>query len=293
MASPKKSGFVAVLGRPNSGKSTLLNWVLGERLALVSKKANATRKRMQIIVMHKNSQIVFVDTPGLHDKERELNKFMLSEALRALEDCDLTCFLVPVTDNLKDYENFLEHSKGRAHIVVLTKCDFVKSEDVIKKLQEYSKYSERFLDIVPLSATKDRGKEQLLDTIYKYLDEGEYYYDSDMMSNVYVKDIYKELIRETLFDKYSDEIPYGSDVVIESIDEGEGLDRVFAIVVVEKESQKGIVIGKGGEALKRLGKDARLKLEEFSGKKIYLKLFVKVVKNWTNNKKSIEDMGYR
>lgn len=293
MTEPRKSGFVAVLGRPNAGKSTLLNWVLGERLALVSKKANATRKRMQIIVMHKNSQIVFVDTPGLHDKERELNKFMLSEALRALEDCDLTCFLVPVTDNLKDYENFLEHSKGRAHIVVLTKCDFVKSEDVIKKLQEYSKYSERFLDIVPLSATKDRGKEQLLDTIYKYLDEGEYYYDSDMMSNVYVKDIYKELIRETLFDKYSDEIPYGSDVVIESIDEGEGLDRVFAIVVVEKESQKGIVIGKGGEALKRLGKDARLKLEEFSGKKIYLKLFVKVVKNWTNNKKSIEDMGYR
>lgn len=293
MPSPKKSGFVAVLGRPNAGKSTLLNWVLGERLAMVSKKANATRKRMQIIVMHKNSQIVFVDTPGLHEKERELNRFMMSEALRALEDCDITCFLIPVTDSLKDYEQFLESSKGRKHIVVLTKCDFVDAGELAKKLQEYSKYSDRFLEILPLSATKDRGKELFLDSVVKYLNKGEFYYDEDMLSDVYVKDIYKELIRETLFDKFSDEIPYGSDVVIESIEESDTLDRVFAVVVVEKESQKGIVIGKGGEALKRLGRDARLKLEEFSGKKIYLKLFVKLVKNWTNNKKSIEDIGYR
>lgn len=293
MTEPRKSGFVAVLGRPNAGKSTLLNWVLGERLAMVSKKANATRKRMQLIVTHKNSQIVFVDTPGLHEKERELNKFMMSEALRALEDCDITCFLAPVTDSLKDYEEFLKNSKGRAHLVVLTKCDFVDAGELAIKLQEYSKYSDKFLEILPLSATKDRGKELFLDSVIKHLPEGEFYYDADMLSDVYVKDIYKELIRETLFDKFSDEIPYGSDVVIESIDESDSLDRVFAVIVVEKESQKGIVIGKGGEALKRLGRDARLKLEEFSGKKIYLKLFVKVVKNWTNNKKSIEDMGYR
>ncbi len=292
MPETTKAGYVALIGRPNAGKSTLLNWLLGEKIAMVSHKAQATRKRLYAIVMHKNAQIIFIDTPGLHEKERLLNKFMLEEALKAIGDCDLILFLAPVTDPVSHYEKFLELSKNRPHILVLTKIDMVSNEELLKKIAEYQKYQDRFLELVPVSVKKNIGKEELLDAIVKYLPKHPYYYDPELLTTENIRDIYKELIREAIFENVSDEIPYESDVVIEKIEETPTMDKVYAMIVVEKPSQKGIIIGKGGETIKRIGRDARKLLEEFSGKKIFLNLFVVVKKGWTKNKKELEKIGY-
>ncbi len=287
-----RSGFVALIGRPNAGKSTLLNWLLGEKIAMVSHKAQATRKRLYAIVMHGEDQIIFIDTPGLHEKERLLNKFMLEEALKAIGDCDLVLFLAPVTDDIIYYERFLELSKGRPHILVLTKIDLVDNAKLLAKIAEYQKYQDKFLELVPISVKKNIGKEDLLDSIVKYLPEHPYYYDPELLTIENIRDIYKELIREAIFENVSDEIPYESDVIIEKIEESPTLDKVYAMIIVEKPSQKGIIIGKKGETIKRIGRDARKLLEKFSGKKIFLNLYVVVKKGWTKSKKELENVGY-
>jgi GTP-binding protein Era len=290
-SSKTKAGFVAVVGRPNAGKSSLLNWLLGEKIAMVSHKAQATRKRLLAIVMHKNAQIIFIDTPGLHEKEKLLNKFMLEEALKAIGDCDLVLFLAPVTDPITHYERFLELS-NKPHILVLTKIDMVSNKELLEKISEYQKYQDRFLELIPVSVKKNIGKNELLDAIVKYLPEHPYYYDPELLTTENIKDIYKELIREAIFESVSEEIPYESDVIIEKIEEGPTMDKVYAMIIVEKPSQKGIIIGKKGETLKRIGKIARKLMENFSGKKIYLELFVVVKKGWTKDKKELEKIGY-
>ncbi|SFV53103.1 GTP-binding protein Era [hydrothermal vent metagenome] len=289
-----KAGFVAVVGRPNAGKSTLLNHIVGEKLAMVSKKAQATRKRMNIIVMHKNSQIIFVDTPGIHKKERLLNQFMLDEALKAMGDSDLILFLAPATDKLTEYEKFLElpQSKNLKHIILLTKIDHVKQGDLLQKLGEYQKYQDRFEAIIPFSVNKKVGKTQLLDEISKYLPVSPFLYDTEILTTDNIRDIYKELIREAIFENLSDEIPYESDVTIEKIDESDHMDKIYATIVVEKETQKGIIVGNRGETIKRVGKSAREEIELFSGKKIYLNLFVSVKKGWSKDRESLEEFGY-
>ncbi|MFT7824407.1 MAG: GTPase Era [Sulfurimonas sp.] len=294
MENSTKSGFVAVVGRPNAGKSTLLNHIVGEKLAMVSRKAQATRKRMNIIEMHKGAQIIFVDTPGIHKKEKLLNEFMLDEALKAMGDADLILFLAPVTDQLTVYEKFLKMSeaKGARHIVVLTKMDHVKQGDILKKLGEYQKYQDRFEAIIPFSVNKKVGKEQLLDEIIKYLPESPYLYDPELLTTENIRDIYKELIRESIFENLSDEIPYESDVVIDKIDESDNMDKVYATIIVEKETQKGMIVGKRGEGIKRVGKLAREQLEAFVRKKIYLDLHVSVKKGWSKNKSDLETFGY-
>ncbi len=292
MPQTTKAGYVALIGRPNAGKSTLLNWLLGEKIAMVSHKAQATRKRLYAIVMYKNAQIIFIDTPGLHEKERLLNKFMLEEALKAIGDCDVILFLAPVTDPISHYEKFLQLAKDRPHILVLTKIDTVSNEELLKKITEYQKFQDKFLELVPVSVKKNIGKEELLDAIIKYLPQHPYYYDPELLTTENIRDIYKELIREAIFENLSDEIPYETDVIIEKIEETPTMDKVYAMIVVEKPSQKGIIIGKRGETIKRIGKDARKLLEKFSGKKIFLHLFVVVKKGWTKSKKELEKIGY-
>ncbi len=289
-----KAGFVAVVGRPNAGKSTLLNHIVGEKLAMVSKKAQATRKRMNIIVMHKDSQIIFVDTPGIHEKERLLNKFMLDEALKAIGDSDLIIFLAPATDRLGEYEKFLalSQSKNIKHIVVLTKIDHIKQGDLLRKLGEYQRYQDKFEAIIPFSVNKKVGKKALLDEICKYLPNSPFLYDTEILTTDNIRDIYKELIREAIFESVSDELPYESDVTIEKIEESDTLDRIFATIVVEKETQKGIIVGNSGEGIKRIGKVARRELERFANKKIYLNLFVSVKKGWSKNRDGLEEFGY-
>jgi len=288
-----KAGFVGVVGRPNSGKSTLLNWLLGEKIALVSPKANATRKRINGIVMWKGAQIILVDTPGLHQQEKLLNKFMLGEALKTIGESDLLLFVADVRDNLEGYKWFLELNKKKIpHIVVLTKIDLVKGEDVEKKKEEYLEVN-REAEIVPVSAVAGRGKEELLDKIVEKLPEHPYYFDPEIISTEHIRDIYKELIREALFEKLGDELPYETDVIIEKIEELPHLDRVYATIIAERSSQKGIIIGERGRKIKEIGMYARKLLEQFSGKKIYLELYVKVVPKWTKNKKRLADLGYR
>ena len=287
-----KSGFVGILGKPNAGKSTLLNWLLGEKIALVSNKANASRKRVNAIVMHKNNQIILVDTPGLHEKEKMLNKFMLKEALRALSDSDVVLFLADVRDNLDGYKWFLElNEKKIPHIVVLTKIDLVSNEEVEKKKKEYKNFN-KALDIVAVSAVEGKGKEELLDTIVNNLPFHPYYYDPEIISTENIRDIYKELIREALFEKLGDELPYETDVLIEKIEEFDTLDKVYATIIVERSSQKGMIIGKKGRKIKEIGTYARKLLEQFSGKKIYLELYVKVIPKWSKNKQILSELGY-
>lgn len=288
-----KCGYVAVVGRPNAGKSTLLNWLVGEKLAMVSHKANATRKRMQIIVMHESTQIIFVDTPGIHEKERLLNQFMMSETLKAFSSADIIIYLAPASDTLEHYKNFLElRDSDIPHILVLTKIDTVPQNDLLKKMTEYSAYSDKYEALIPMSVKKGTKKEDLLSEIAKFLPLSPYLYDPEDMTTSNYKEIYKELIREAIFQNTSDEIPYSSDVVVEKVNEKPNIEEINAKIIVEKESQKGIVIGKGAECIKRIGMSARHKIEELIGKKVALKLLVIVDKNWSKNGEKLKKLGF-
>lgn len=290
--SETKAGFIAVVGRPNVGKSSLLNHLVGEKIALVSHKANATRKRLNIIVMYEDAQMIFVDTPGIHHQEKLLNKFMLEEAMKAIGDSDMTLFLADALDQLKYYEEFLELNGDKPHILVITKTDKVSKGELLKRIDEYKKYQDRYAYLVPISIKKGEGEEELLSSIKAMLPESPYFYDTEIMTTDQVKDIYKEMIRESIFENLSDEIPYESDVLVEKFEEGFELEKVYAQIIVEKSSQKGMIIGKGGATIKRVGINARKKIENFSGKQLFLKLEVVVKKGWSKDEKNLQLMGY-
>jgi len=288
-----KCGYVSVVGRPNAGKSSLLNWLVGEKIAMVSHKANATRKRSNIIVMHEDDQIIFVDTPGIHETEKLINQFMLDEALKAMGDCDLILFLAPVTDKLTHYEDFLvKNKKNVKHILLLTKIDNVSNEEVLSKMKEYETYSDRYESVIPVSIKKATTHADILDSVVKHLPEHPYLFDPEIMTTEHMRDIFKEFIRESIFENISDEIPYETDVMINKVEEKDNLDVVKATIIVQKGTQKGMIIGKGATAIKRIGKDARIKIEKLTGRKCYLELFVSVKKGWTKNKQGLKDLGY-
>ncbi|WP_419769227.1 MAG: GTPase Era [Candidatus Marinarcus sp.] len=288
-----KCGYVSVIGRPNAGKSSLLNWLVGEKIAMVSHKANATRKRSNIIVMHNDDQIVFIDTPGLHETEKLLNQFMLDEALKAMGDCDLILFLAPVTDRVKYYEEFLEKNKKNIkHILLLTKIDNVTNEEMLAKMTEYEAYNDKYEAVIPVSIKKGTKHSDILNDVVKHLPEHPYLFDPEILTTEHLRDIYKEFIRESIFENISDEIPYETDVLINKVEEKDNVDVIKATIIVQKSTQKGMIIGKGATAIKRIGKDARLKIEKLSGKKVYLELFVSVKKGWTKNKQGLKDLGY-
>ncbi|PLY10343.1 MAG: GTPase Era [Arcobacter sp.] len=288
-----KCGYVSVIGRPNAGKSSLLNWLVGEKIAMVSHKANATRKRSNIIVMHENDQVIFVDTPGLHETEKLLNQFMLDEALKAMGDCDLILFLAPVTDKISHYEAFLEkNKKNTKHLLLLTKIDFVSNEEVLEKMKEYEQYSDKYESIIPVSIKKATTHADILDVVVKHLPEHPYLFDPEILTTDHLRDIFKEFIRESIFENISDEIPYETDVLINKVEEKKNVDVIKATIIVQKSTQKGMIIGKGATAIKRIGKDARVKIEKLTGKKCFLELFVSIKKGWTKNKEGLKDLGY-
>lgn len=288
-----KAGFVALVGRPNAGKSTLMNWLLGETITMVSHKANATRKRINAIVMHENTQMIFIDTPGIHKQEKLLNQFMLEEALKAIGDADVVLFLSPVNDGVKYYQEFLElNKKQRPHIVLLTKIDQYPQEKLFKTMQAFSAYQDNFLALMPVSAVKGIGDKELLNEIAKYMPESPYLYDPDDLTTEHLRDIYREFIREAIFENISDEIPYESDVIISKVDESSKIEKIYATIIVEKPTQKGMIIGKNGTAIKRIGQDARMKIQNLLQRKIYLELLVTVKKGWTRDKKALSELGY-
>lgn len=288
-----KCGYVSTIGRPNAGKSSLLNWLVGEKINMVSHKANATRKRSNTIVMHGEDQIIFVDTPGLHENEKLINQFMLDEALKAMGDSDLILFLAPVTDSVKHYEDFLsKNKKNIPHLLILTKIDFVKQAELIEKIHEYRKYEENYLALVPISIKKGAKQNLILDEVVRHLPDSPYLYDTEILTTTHLRDIYREFIRESVFDNISDEIPYEADVIIDKVEEKPKVEVIKATIIVEKSTQKGMIIGKGGEAIKRIGLNARKKIEPLLGKKVYLELFVSVKKGWSKNKESLRELGY-
>ena len=288
-----KCGFVATVGRPNAGKSSLLNWLVGEKITMVSHKANATRKRSNVIVMNGEDQIVFIDTPGIHENEKLINQFMLEEALKAIGDCDLILFLAPITDKTIHYEKFLElNKKNTKHILLLTKTDFVTNSDIVNKIEEYRKYDDKYESLMSVSIKKGRKQSDILNAIVKYLPKSPPLFDTEIMTTSHLREIYREFIRESIFDNISDEIPYEADVLIDRVEEKENIDVIKATIVVEKSTQKGMIIGKGATAIKRIGYNARKKIERLTQKKVYLELFVSVKKGWTKNKHSLKELGY-
>lgn len=288
-----QAGYVAVIGRPNAGKSSLLNWLVGEKLALVSHKANATRKRLNIIAMHENAQIIFIDTPGIHEQERLLNQFMLEEAMKAMGDCDLILFLTPVSDKIEHYRNFLELNKQNIpHMVLLTKTDTVSQSALFDKITEYQAYQDKFVALVPVSIKKGVSRSYLLEAIAKYIPVHPYLYDPEILTTERSRDIYKELIREAIFENTSDEVPYFADVIVDKVEEHESIDNIYATIIVDKKSQKGIMIGKEGQTIKRIGLHARKAIETLSQKKVFLKLVVNVKQGWSQDKEVLKKIGY-
>ncbi len=293
MSQDTKAGFVAVIGRPNAGKSSFLNWLIDEKITMVSHKANATRKRSNVIAMYENTQLIFIDTPGIHEQERLLNQFMLEEALKAMGDADLIVFLSPVTDDLKEYEKFLKlNTKNIPHIVLLTKVDQVKKDRVFSRLNEFVKYQDKFLELIPTSIKKGSDQNLILKTLSKHIPQSPFLYDPEILTTQRMKDIYKEFIREAIFENTSNEVPYFADVLIEKVQEGDDLEKVYAQIIVDKKSQKGIIIGHEGKTLRRIGQDARVLIEGLVGKKVFLKIFVVVKQGWTQDKKSLGELGY-
>ncbi len=288
-----KCGYVSTIGRPNAGKSSLLNWLVGEKINMVSHKANATRKRSNTIVMHGDDQIIFVDTPGLHHQEKLINQFMLEEALKAIGECDLILFLAPVTDKIVHYERFLEENKKNTpHILLLTKTDFVTSGEVAGKIAEYTQHADKYKAIIPISIKKGQKQHLILDEVVKYLPVGPYLFDTEILTTTNLRDIYREFIRESVFENISDEIPYEADVIMNKVEEKPNVEVIKATIVVEKQTQKGMIIGEGGIAIKRIGLNARKKIEKLIGKKVYLELFVSVKKGWSKNKEGLRELGY-
>jgi len=288
-----KCGYVSTIGRPNAGKSSLLNWLVGEKINMVSHKANATRKRSNTIVMHGDDQLIFIDTPGLHENEKLLNKFMLDEALKAMGDSDLILFLAPITDDVKYYEDFLnKNAKNIPHILLLTKTDFLSQKEIMEQIALYGKYEDKYLALLPVSIKKGAKQNLILDELVKHLPESPYLYDTEILTTTHLREIYREFIRESVFDNISDEIPYEADVIIDKVQEKPNVEVIKATIIVEKSTQKGMIIGKGGEAIKRIGLNARKKIEPLIGKKVYLELFVSVKKGWSKNKESLRDLGY-
>lgn len=288
-----RCGYVSAIGRPNAGKSSLLNWLVGEKINMVSHKANATRKRSNTIVMHNDNQIIFVDTPGLHKQEKLINQFMLEEALKAMGDCDLILFLAPITDKIIHYEKFLDlNTKNTKHILLLTKTDFVSQNELYDKIDEYSQYDNNYEALIPISIKKGAKQHLILDEVIQHLPISPYLYDTEILTTTHLRDIYKEFIRESIFDNISDEIPYEADVIIEKVEEKPNVEVIKATIIVEKSTQKGMIIGKGGEAIKRIGLNARKKIEKIVDKKVYLELFVSVKRGWSKNKTSLKELGY-
>lgn len=293
----KRSGYVAIFGKPNAGKSTLINDLLQFNLSIVNRKVQTTRNKILGILTEENYQIVFVDTPGILEPKYELQNFMLSEIKSSLDEADVVVHIIDaLTINYDDLKNVEEKFKdlliNKKRIIALNKIDLIKKDDVLPVIDRLSKEFS-YDDIVPVSALENENVDELKKIIVSYLPEREFYYDEDTLTDRPEKFFVGEIIREKILDLYHEEVPYSVIVNIAEFKERDnGMIYINAEIILERESQKIIVIGKKGEGLKRLGEKSRKDIENFLNKKVYLELFVKVRKDWRNNKKFIKD-SYR
>lgn len=291
-----KSGFISILGRPNVGKSTLFNRILGEKIAIVTEKPQTTRNRILGIKNVEGAQLIFLDTPGLHEGGTELNKRMVKTALSTGRDSDVLLFLTEANSPpLEEDRQMLEHLKASKGIpfLVINKIDLVKKETLLPLMDQYQKLFP-FEKIIPLSALQGDGIEILIEEIVRVLPEAPPYFPEDMVTDQTERFLVSEIIREKVIQNSYQEIPYATAVIIESFKESteKNLVVIQATIYVEKESQKKILIGKGGQKLKKIGELSRKEIEAFLGKKVFLELWVKVEKNWTRNPKALDSLGY-
>lgn len=288
-----KSGFVSIIGRTNAGKSSFLNALLNEKIAIVSHKQNATRRKINGIVMNGEDQIIFTDTPGLHESNKAINQLLISQAIKSMADCDLIVFLAPIHDDTSDYEKFLALNPEKPHILVLTKVDESSNAKVLEKITQYQKFQDKFAALLTFSTKQPTYKKPLLDEICKLLPEHEYFYDPEFLTPTNEKEIFREFILEAIYENLSDEIPYLSDAIIKSVKEKTGITEIYASIITERDIHKSMIIGKNGETIKRIGIFARKLIQNLTNTKVFLKLDVVVKKGWSKEEKSLNQIiGY-
>ncbi|MDE6365240.1 MAG: GTPase Era [Lachnospiraceae bacterium] len=289
-----KSGFAALIGRPNVGKSTLMNCLIGQKIAITSKKPQTTRNRIQTVYTSEEGQIVFVDTPGIHKAKNKLGDYMVNAAEHSLREVDVVLWLVEPTDYIGAGEQHIIEQLRKVKtpvILVINKIDTVKREKLLEYIDLYRKQLD-FAEIVPVSALKKDNTDVLIAQIMKYLPYGPAFYDEDTITDQPTRQIVAELIREKVLRSIDEEIPHGVAVTIESMKYGKKLVDINATIICERDSHKGIIIGKGGQMLKKIGSMARAEIEDLLEQHVNLQLWVKVKKDWRDSDFLIKNFGY-
>lgn len=290
-----KSGFVSIIGRPNVGKSTFVNRVIGHKIAIMSDKAQTTRNKIQGVMTRDDAQIIFIDTPGIHKPKHKLGDYMMRVAKNTLSEIDAIMFMVNVNEDIgRGDEYIMEMLKNvkTPIFLVLNKIDLVHPDTLMPKIEQYQSYMD-FTDIIPISALEGVNVDHFIDVLKSFLPEGPKYYPDNQISDHPEQFVVSEIIREKILHLTSEEIPHAIGVnVNRMIKEDEDRVRIEATIYVERDSQKGIVIGKGGKKLKEVGKRARRDIEMLLGSKVYLELWVKVQRDWRNKVNFIRQIGY-
>jgi len=296
----KKSGFVAIVGRPNVGKSTLMNRIIGQKIAITSKKPQTTRNQIRTVYTSDEGQIVFVDTPGVIKSKNKLGDYMVGATSSAVKDVDLILWLVEPSDYIGEGDKAIAEKLNNSKVpvvLVINKLDTIKKSDVIIFMDAYRKIMD-FAEIVPISAFKGENVDELIKVIFSYLKEGPYFFDEDTITDQPSRQIAAELIREKALRLLDKEIPHGIAVVIDVMkyrktSSGQGIYDIDATIICERDSHKGIIIGKGGQMLKKIGQDARIDIEKMMETKVNLHLFVKVKNNWRDSDYLVKNFGYK
>ena len=287
-----KSGFVNIFGRPNAGKSTLLNALMGEKLAIVSPKVQTTRHRIKGILTEKEYQVIFSDTPGIIEPKYKLHEKMMLSVKSALEDADVAMLLVDVKENWEECDQIFSALKLRVPaIVVINKIDLA-TEEKIKEAIAFFKARPYCKNVITISALSGINKKKLLNTILEFLPEGEPFYDGDDISDLNTRFFVSELIREKIYELAQDEIPYHTAVLVREYQEKNTLVKIVADIIVHRETQKAILIGERGSMIKKIGTEARKNIESFIQQKVFLELFVKVKPKWRENELQLKEYGY-
>ena len=297
MASPHKAGYISILGRPNVGKSTLFNRFVGDKIAIVSKKPQTTRNRILGIRNMENAQLIFLDTPGLHEGRSTLNRRMVETAVTSSQDADVLLFIVEASSPaLEKDRKTLESLKGNPGVpfLVINKIDLVRKGTLLPMIDQYRKLHP-FQEIIPVSAATGEGVDIVLKSILNVLPESPPYYPEEIVTDQTERFLASEIIREKVIQQAYQEIPYSTAVTIESFKEqpGKNLVVIQGTIHVERDSQKKILIGRGGQKLKNIGEAARKEIEAFLGMRVYLELWVNVQNNWTQDPRALDRMGYR
>lgn len=289
-----KVGFVSIVGRPNAGKSTLINSIIGSKVAIVSDKAHTTRNNIQGIYNDDDSQIIFIDTPGIHKPMHKLGKYMNSQSYYSIEDTNVTLFMVDATEKIGKGDKFILEKLKEVDsnvFLVLNKVDRIKKENLFPMIEEYNKLFD-FKEIIPISALKKDNIDDLIKTIKKYLDEGERYYSEDYYTDKSINFMVSEIVREKVLNLTHEEVPHAVTCVLEKYEEEKNSIHINVLIIVEREGIKRILVGHSGSMIKEIGIEARKDIEELVGKKVYLELFVKTVNNWREKDKYLTEFGF-